>query len=382
MLRPKLALLLALFAVAALPVALAHAQEEVPAPPSRNMAVIWDNAALSDSITYTLTGMPQLGPDKVLEGWLISDDNSLRLSTGIMAVAEDGSVNYSTTTPDGENLVRRYDKVVITIEPVPDPSPAKPAKEVLWSHRIPSRAMEHIRHLLSNWPAPATKGIMTNLQEQLGVALLHAQLAQSATTIAEFQTHAHHVINIIEGPLGANFDADFGNPGDGIGVLTHAADRKHAGFAADIAPDDADITNHAELVEINGKNAEDWAKQAKDQTLVALGVDGLSQAQIQMIPVVGLLASAVNGTDADGSGTVDSVPGEGGAKQAYAEAQLMATYALSPGGLPKPIQLGPGLPSAGDSDWPGPVAAWAALAAGLSLAIGGAVLLRGRRRRA
>lgn len=378
MLRPKLALLLALFAIAALPVALAHAQEAEPAPPPRNMAVIWDNVALSDSITYTLTGMPQLGPGKALEGWLISDDNSARLSTGIMAVAEDGSVNYSTTTPSGENLIRRYDKVVITVEPVPDPSPAKPSNEVLWSHRIPSRAMEHIRHLLTNWPEPATKGILTNLKEQLEAALLHAQLAQAATNIVDFQTHAHQVINIIEGPAGANFDADFGNPGDGIGVLTHAADRKHAGFAADMAPDDTDITGHAALVEAKGKNVEDWAKQARDQSLVALGVSGLSQAQIQMIPVIGLLNSAVNGTDADGSGTVDSVPGEGGAKQAYVEAQLMATYALSPGGLPKPIQLGPGLPSAGDSAVP--MVAWLALASGVALAAGGAALFWRRQR--
>jgi hypothetical protein len=378
MLKPKLALLLALSAVAVLPVALAHAQKAEPPP--RNMAVIWDNLGLSDSITYTLTGMPKLGPDKALEGWLIADDNSLRLSTGIMAVAEDGSVNYSTTTPNGENLIRRYDKVVITIESVPDPSPAKPSNEVLWSDRIPRRAMEHIRHLLTNWPDSATKGIMTNLQEQLGAALAHAQLAQGATTLADFQTHAHHVINIIEGPAGANFDADFGNPGDGIGVLAHAADRKHAGFAADMAPDDTDITNHAALVEINGKNVEDWAKQARDQSLTALGVGNLAQAQIQMIPVVGLLTSALNGTDADGSGTVDSVVGEGGAKQAYVEAQLMATYALNPGGLPKPIQLGPGLPSAGDGAVP--VIPFAAMAAGLALAVGGAVLLRGRRRRA
>ncbi|MBM3948718.1 MAG: anti-sigma factor [SAR202 cluster bacterium] len=370
MLRPKLALLLALFAIAALPVALAHAQKAEPPP--RNMAVIWDNLSLSDSITYTLTGMPKLGPDKALEGWLISDDNSVRLSTGIMTVAEDGSVNHSTTTPSGENLIRRYDKVVITVEPVPDPSPAKPSDEVLWSHRIPSRAMEHIRHLLTNWPEPATKGVITNLKEQLEAALLHAQLAQAATTIAEFQTHAHHVINIIEGPTGSNFDADFGNPGDGIGVLTHAADRKHAGFAADMAPDDADITNHAALVETNGKNVEDWAKQARDQSLVALGVSGLTQAQIQMIPVIGLLNSAVNGTDAGGSGTIDSISGEGGAKQAYVEAQLMATYALSPGGLPKPIQLGPGLPSAGDSAVP--MVAWLALAFGVALAAGGAAL--------
>ncbi|HEY8417815.1 MAG TPA: cupredoxin family copper-binding protein, partial [Limnochordales bacterium] len=36
--------------------------------------------------------------------------------------------------------------------------------------------------------------------------------------------HAHHVINIIEGANGPNFDASKGNPGDGYGAINYARD--------------------------------------------------------------------------------------------------------------------------------------------------------------
>ena len=75
------------------------------------------------------------------------------------------------------------------------------------------------------------------------------------------------MINIIEGTDGPNYDASFGDPGDGLGVLAHAADRKHAGFAAGAAEDDAVIGTHGQLVDQYGKNAADWATLARDTAL-------------------------------------------------------------------------------------------------------------------
>ena len=69
---------------------------------------------------------------------------------------------------------------------------------------------------------------------------------------------------------------------------------------------------------------------------------------------------------------------EGGADQAYVEAQLMATYTLEPG-APAPSE--PVLPEVGDSLVP--LLAQIALVASLVLLVGGGVLIfRGSRSRA
>ena len=381
----RLAFLMALALLVLIPAGLALAQEvDKPA----DTAVIWDNLALSDAITYKMSGVVQPAPGRAYEGWLKPSDGSLPpLSTGVMTVAADGTIDHTFTSPTGANFMHLYDQVVITDEPVPDPDPA-PSGMFIYSHEIPAGGIAHIRHLLTNWPPGADRGILTNLKLQLDAAILHATLAANADTLDAVKLHAHHVINIIEGADGSNYDASFGDPGDGLGVLSHAADRKHGPFAASAAADDPVIVARAALVDLNGKNVEDWAIQARDQALVVIGQSALFSAKLQLIPVAGILTNARNGIDSDGDGTIESIAGEGGAAQAYVEAQLMATYTLEPGGLPVvvPVEevvvqpVGPGLPSVGDSSVG--TAVWGSLIGALVLlGAGGALLARGRRSR-
>ena len=247
-----------------------------------------------------------------------------------------GTIPAGDSYYSGENLIQNYDEIVITVEPIPD-NDKKPSGVVAFSAGIPAGAMAHIRHLLSDWPAGTNVGILTNLQTQLGVALLHANLAKNQTTVAAKKQHLEHVINAIEGPGGANYGDIDGNGaiedfGDGVGALKHADDRKHSGFAAGTVPDDLALAAHAALVDEYGMNAEDLAILARDQALSAVGSSSLSLIEIFLGPggnsVITLLDSAKNG----------SVQG-GAAAQAYVEAQLMATYTMvaGPGGAPEVV---------------------------------------------
>ena len=226
MFRSKLLVLLALSLLMLMPVGLVHAQDGVAA----GTAVIWDDMSLSDAITYSMTDVPAPAVGREYVGWLISDDGSIKLNTGPMTVGTDGSIAHtfdsSNSRHTGDNLILGYDKVVITDEAAGD-DPDAPAGPAVFHHVVPSGAMAHIRHLLATWPPDADKGILTNLREQLDVAILHATLAQGSDSIENIRLHAHHVINIIEGADGANYDVSFGDPGDGLGVLLHADDRKH-----------------------------------------------------------------------------------------------------------------------------------------------------------
>ena len=335
-------------------------------------AVIVDGLAPSDTVIFSLTGVTFPADNTVYEGWLISDDGNTKLSTGILTVtatpgSADGSLSHTFTSPTGENFIAKYDKVVITVEPVPDSDPG-PSDDVAFTHQIPASGMAHIRHLLTSWPAGADAGILTNLKDQIQAAITHSALAKNSSTLDAVKLHMHHVINIIEGEDGDNFDASFGNPGDGIGVVAHAQDRKHASFASNATPGDAVIAEHSKVVETHGENAENWSILARDQALSILDLDSLVGAQTLAGAVGAILQDARDGIDATG---------QGGADQAYVEAQLMATYTLPSPAVPA---AGPALPIVGDSAVP--ILAQITLAVALMLLFaGGFLLIRSRRSR-
>ena len=82
----RLVTLLAILLIAMLPMAVVQAEGE-DTPTTVGTAVIADDAALSDSITYTLSNVPVPVSGTAYEGWLVSDDGSVSLSTGVMTVS-------------------------------------------------------------------------------------------------------------------------------------------------------------------------------------------------------------------------------------------------------------------------------------------------------
>ena len=390
MFRSKLLIVLAVVALAILPAGLAQAQEETTGTAVISDSVDGSVPAAGGSITYKMANVTAPAAGSVLVGWLVSDDGDTKLNTGAMTVATDGTIHHHYTSPTGQNLIHTNDKVVITLEAEADADAAGPAGPAMFSHLIPAGGIAHIRHLLTNWPPGADNGILTDLKVQLDAAILHATLAKNSTTLDDIRKHAHRVINIIEGADGANYDASFGDPGDGIGVLAHAANRKHGPFASGAAAEDAVIVVGALLVDTTGKNAADWATLARDIALNdVLPTDNIDLAKIFLGPgggsVVSTLEAARNGFDADDDGTIEAIAGEGGAEQAYVQAQLMATFTLLPGPPPAPATAGSGgpsigLPSVGDTSVPR-LAQFGLIVAIVLLGTGGALLVRGRRTR-
>ena len=397
----KLLILLAVALTVAVPVGTVRADAHWE---GTGTAVISDGVHGADpvrngTISYSMSGVTVPDEGTVYEGWLVSDDGSVKLSTGIMTVNDDGTMNHHFTSPDGEDLIHNYDKVVITVEPVPDTDPG-PSGVFAFSDQIPAGAMAHIRHLVTNWPPGADKGILTNLKEQLDVVVLHANLAGNSDTIEGIRQHVEHVINAIEGKDGPNYGDLDGNGsvedfGDGIGVLTHVADRKHGPFAAGAASDEEVIVAGAALVDATGKNVEDWVTLARNIALdnIINATPSLQLAKIWLGPgagsVVSSLEAARNGYDADNDDTIEAIAGEAGADQVFVAAQKMATYTLNLGALPAGAveetvtAFGPsiGLPSSvGDPVIPR-LAQYGLIAALALLGAGGLLVLGGRRLR-
>lgn len=324
----------------------------------------------SNQINIELTDLRVLGADQAYEGWLVSVDGSKKESTGILTPDGDGNVSStfwlrSEDAPSGENLFADFDKFVLTIEPVPD-ADAGPSADVALIHTTPAGAFLHIGHLTysragnpaytSGFHEGTPKGITVGLREQTNTALAHSRLSIGSTDLAGVQAHACHVVNIVEGTEGANFDATCGNPGDGFGVLNYAADTKHAGFAASSAPDDTVIGENSNRVAAAAAEVTLWAGLARDQALLAIGSNDIDAAKLFVSNAEARLVSSL-----------------ASAKTAYTAAQDMGMHTLA---APPPAAP----PDTGDPIVPN--LALGVLIAGAILLLGGSYIYRRNRIRA
>lgn len=313
-------------------------------------AIIRDDKAASDAITYEMSNVPAPSDGTELVGWLVSDDGNTRMSTGPMKRNDNGSISYTFDSTSsrytGEDLIAGYSLLVITEEAVGS-DPDTPAGPTVYHHQIPKEVMVHIRHFISAWPEDSDFGILTHLQDQLGVARSEARLAIQATTLDQVKERAQRTLNVLVGEGDENFVAATGNPGDGSGVFGRASEAgQHLGFveeAAEIdltiqaAADDPVIVKHGKRMRITSANSNNFAMLARDRLIqLVLPQDDLGNAARHLANVEGLLGNALEGLDANGNGTTEPIDGEAGLDEAYRQAQLMATYTLQVGPPPTP----------------------------------------------
>ena len=432
--RSKFLLVLALLLLLAIPATAVVAQAT---PLGEGSAVIFDDAAVSDGIEVNISGATPASEGMEYVAWLVDDMKSGFMPLGELNVDADGNASLKfgaeSANYTGENLLSMYSGWVISVEEV-GASPEMPADYGIASDMFTPDTAEALRTLI---------GAGADLNAQLAVAETHAQLAASSETLEDLQMHAQHVVNVLEGAEGANYMAEGGDPGDGAGAITHAANAKAAAMTAmSMGEEGSSLASNSAMAIAGFGNAEMWASNARDAALMAIGADSLEIAQIFVGPpagktgpagrsVVAYLDVAANGFDVDGNGmlgekevlnedgesqdppmfAVDS--SEHGAMQAYRNSQKAAALSVIAGGLPvpptptptpepeptatptpvptatptptpTPIQPTapglPGLPSVGDASASAAIQ-FATLIAFALLAIGGVMSIRGRRSR-
>ena len=210
---------------------------------------------LSDQLSVSISDI-FADTGKNYYAWLSSDDQSSFLALGIIALDGSGGGTLTYTSPTGENLIDGYNGFWISSESADTVSNQPDGDSIKMSDVIVPGSMAHIRHVMSTWdPAADGKGLAVGSREQTDIALTHATLSVNSDGLAGIQTHAHHVINIVEGSSGDNYDASFGDPGDGFSVLLYAADaNRHSGFAAGADGASANVALHAVHVQDTSTN--------------------------------------------------------------------------------------------------------------------------------
>ena len=363
-----LGLMLGLFATTGL----VSAQETSQSEETLGGSVTWrDAAGLSDSVVIALTGVPQPEAGTKYYGWLVSSETGTLISVGELAVSGTGAVDVTYVDPDGANLLATYDLFIISnSEETSSPSQ-------YFGSLHPSLLYQVRDLLVSSATNPGGKGVVAGLREQTQVALDLANTARASTTLADKQMGLQQVINVIEGSAGDNYDAAAGDGGDGFGVLSYAStaitsassikatalEVENEAVAAQADGVVASVNNAARDVTAALNNAVRGAAHTADDVILDLAITN----------VVLNLGKAINGIDNNGDGLPGNTAEEGGVNRAYVEAQDVGQIVLVKGDFSIPP---PTPPSTGDVSFA--LTALGAMAAGLTMLIGGALLLRRR----
>ena len=356
----KVVLLLTLMALV-IPLSIARGQVTVGTATIEESTI-----GASDMLAVNLNTLPSPGEGNAYEGWLVSTDGSDKLSVGVFELDANGNVDHSYTHPDGANLATGYSQFVVTVEPSPD-TDAEPSGDIRYSDMIPEDGVMFVSGLLDS-----DSGSTVNLVGQAKLAMAHAQLAADSKTMEDVTMHVSHVINIVEGSEGANFDSSHANPGDGMGIAAHASAADETAKAAVAAiPTHPNFHTYSGQVSSATSNVMSWANMARDQALTAKSATDLVTAKAYASNVLTLANRALNGMDKDLDGSVNTREGEGGAMQAHMAAQDMAGYNA---------MIGAATPPTGDVNFI--TFALIALGIGGVLIVGGGAILRRSRAQA
>ncbi len=317
-------------------------------------AIVSDQEAMNDSITFTLTNAAPLADGTAYEGFLVSDDGKTATSTGVMEVSEGGDISHTYTSPTGDDLIAAFSIVLITVEPVPDSDPAH-SGVMAYSAVIPTSAIDHVRALVTS------EGLVSDLKMALEAALTPANMARSGfgeDSLADTKQAVQDALDKLP---------------DITSAVTAVTDE--ASMAPGKAPRLPTMATHLAglLEQANGISTRVANAKVAGDRIIATDNVGLID-RVLLGPGAGLagagslitsLDASLNGSDAIGS-TFDGAPG------VTRQAQLMATYVLEPGPPPYTISVG---------DEAVPFLAQMVLVASAILLAGGVLLIvRGRAR--
>ena len=171
----------------------------------------------------------------------------------------------------------------------------------------------HMGHVSDAWnDTPNGRGLLPTAVAEAEIAAQHAGFAASRPTDLDWmKMHVGHVAHAIDPSVEPS------GPGLGYGVKAAAAGvAAHIGFAAEAGAASDNVKLHAPHVATSARNAVAWS----DEVLVlADGVAGADEPgpAAEMVERIAFLAGAIlDGTDADGDGTITWQDGEGGLAQA------------------------------------------------------------------
>jgi len=293
----------------------------------------------SNVVTINASGLNTPPSGSQYNAWIVDTQSERATGLGTLSKNKDGT--YTVKSTHNHNVLSLGNRVVITLE---QGAVSVPTGQVVLSASFPPKAFVHIKHLLVSFPdTPGKIGLLVGLIDQAQKLSSASQLLQSVSASQKnfaIQCAAQSIIDIAEGSQGSHYQPlsndcvsqNIAESGDGYGLLGTggyiANGEAHASLAATQTDTTSTIRVHAGHVTICLENMKGWIGTIDHDARDLLN----NPADPTKVPeIVNLANHAYNGFDANSDGTIDPIPGEGGAVTAYYHGQLMETLVLAPG---------------------------------------------------
>jgi serine/threonine protein kinase len=302
-----------------------------------------NGTGIADQAVLIARAMPAPPVGSQYEIWLIDAD--VRLSLGYFSPDNTGKGELTFSDPEGLNLLATYDKVEITIEPIPDAKP-EPSGLIAYSFTHPAEGLTHIRYLLSSFPAtPNKNGLIQGLYSEIQAIDEFAKEMQTDfekdDKAAALQKGEEALILLSGAQSGDRKDWDgngqISETSDSYGLLLNGnsfgyiqAVYAEADYAVNTAGATSYMITNGEIVKTCTQNLSLWVPQLRGLLLTILTSTSDSEISGAIDDLVAMADQILNGIDLDNSGTIETVSGECGAKSAYEYAYYMADMPILP----------------------------------------------------
>jgi hypothetical protein len=306
-------------------------------PPAGPIGIIrfQNGSALADQVSLITQSMPAPPPGGQYEIWLIGTNE--RISLGIFIPDTNGKSELTFTAPDGANLISRYDKFEITIEPLDDMDP-EPSGLIAYSFTLPAEGITHIRYLLSAFSrTPDQNALVQGLYvdiKQIAELTEEIQNASESSDLNLMRQKAETALNLVVGAQSADYKDWNGDgkidPRKSYGLLLNGSEFGYIQAVHGEADYITSITGATEYMIANGEvvktctqNMAQWAPDLRKLLLAILNSTSDAETAKAIQDRAVQTDQILHGIDADKNGKVDPVAGECGAEMVYEYAYHM-----------------------------------------------------------
>jgi hypothetical protein len=292
-----------------------------------------DGQARSDRVIVRLNNATAPAVGHHYQAWLISDNGQDRINIGQLNLDAQGSAALEWISPNGENLLANYSRLMITEEAGGAPSQA-PAGAVAYQGQAALELQAVLRQLVvagPDTPLPSRPGLATELKVEAralageGRRALAAALEVKRATIRNLDEQLLNRLAGINNGLYGDWDGDgkIENASDTYGVTRYAQTVQQTIQPLlqlpTLAQDQRDLLSEM-LTATN--NILDWAGQTRNlANLVVSPETNPEHVKIVQSDVAWLTNITSRGADLSNDGRIDMAIGEGGADGIYTNAQ-------------------------------------------------------------
>jgi hypothetical protein len=305
-----------------------------PAAEEPDLLVRFANAGESrnNSVVFQLTSYEPPGSG-VLVGWL-TDDAGTAFKMGVVEAGTETQFQDA----EGRDLFGLFSGALVTVEE--SDAVTEPGVIVL-SGTIPPSLLPALREVAVRAATPTGLAFDPGLREQAKILETHGGLLDEAAKANDqigMRVHAEHVVNIVVGQNNPQYgdldgNGETANPGDGFGLAEYGN-----GLISllDQVLESADSSERRKELAQNMRqcvvNVRNYATDSVGQSQTVLTAPDPASALVNTDQVLQFTRAAYNGFDQNGNGTIEYLPLECGADQAYQLCKPLTAIELKPAG--------------------------------------------------